>query len=116
MKNKIFIIFKKYILYFANAKYKIIRKRKYSFDYYINSFMYILSDYNKWENLKSDKEKQFHWKTIYNEYNKWCKDDIFKTAYTCFIEENYFKLSKLEKNKSINLFIDVTKISNKNGS
>ena len=55
-------------------------------------------------------------KTIYNEYNKWSKDGIFETAYNYFIKENYFKLSKLKNNKFINLFIDVTKISNKNGS
>jgi uncharacterized CHY-type Zn-finger protein len=55
-------------------------------------------------------------KTIYNEYNKWSKDGIFETAYNYFIKENYFKLSKLKNNKFINLFIDVTKISNKNCS
>jgi hypothetical protein len=55
-------------------------------------------------------------KTIYNEYNKWSKDGIFEIAYYYFIKENYFKLSKLKNNKLINLFIDVTKINNKNGS
>ena len=58
----------------------------------------------------------FHWKTIYNEYIKWCKDDIFMIAYKHFINEHYFKLSKLKHNKQINLFIDVTKINNKYGS
>jgi hypothetical protein len=32
------------------------------------------------------------------------------------MKENYFKMSKVKKNKKINLFIDVTKISNKAGS
>ena len=32
------------------------------------------------------------------------------------MEENYFKMSRVRKNKKINLFIDVTKISNKSGS
>jgi hypothetical protein len=116
MKDRTFQVFKKYILYFAEKKYKTTRKRKYSFDYYIKCFIQILSDYNKWENLKLDNDKPYHWKSIYNEFNKWSKDNIFEEAFNCFIKENYFKLSKLKKNKSINLFIDVTKINNKSGS
>ena len=118
MKDKTFKIYKKYILHFAQIKYGVLRKRKYCLYtiYYINNFIHILSDYNKWENLKLDNDKPYHWKSIYNEFNKWSKDNIFEEAFNCFIKENYFKLSKLKKNKSINLFIDVTKINNKSGS
>ena len=116
MKDKTFQNFKRYILHIVENKYKTVRKRKYSFDYYIKNFIKMLSDNNNWENLKLDNDTPYHWKTIYNEYNKWSKDGIFETAYNYFIKENYFKLSKLKNNKFINLFIDVTKISNKNGS
>jgi hypothetical protein len=32
-----------------------------------------------------------------------------------FINENYYKLSHVNKNKTLNLFVDVAKISNKYG-
>ena len=73
-----------------------------------------------WKSLKHIHDyhnmKDFHWKTIYNEYNRWVKDNIFKDAYIKFLNDNYFKLSKVRKNKKLNLFIDVTKINNKYGS
>jgi len=91
MKNKTFQNFKKYILHIVENKYKTVRKRKYSFDYYIKCFIKMLSDYNNWdiykklcfykltptediykklcfykltpteENLKSDNNKPYHW-------------------------------------------------------
>jgi hypothetical protein len=118
MKDKTFQKYKKYILHFVNKKYKNLRKRKYNFDYYIKNFIHVLTDVTKWQslNLINNNERTFHWKTIYNEYNKWCKDNIFEDAYKNFIGEHYFKMSKLKNNKIINLFIDVTKINNKYGS
>ena len=58
----------------------------------------------------------YHYKTVYNEFNKWSKDGIFEKAFLIFMKENYFKISKVKQNKKINLFIDVVKISNKLGS
>ena len=117
-KDKIYNCYKKYILHFANIKYPMIRKRKYPLEYYLDKFTLILSDIVCWEALNNvvDKTHKYHWKTIYNEYNKWSSDGIFKDAYFKFMKENYFKMSKVKKNKKINLFIDVTKIYNKHGS
>ena len=118
-KDKIYNCYKKYILYYANLKYPPIRKRQYSLKYYLDHFTLLLSDIVCWEaltNVIGKKSHKYHWKTIYNEYNKWSNDDIFKDAYFKFMKENYFKMSRVRKNKKINLFIDVTKISNKHGS
>ena len=52
MKNKTFQNFKKYILHIVENKYKTVRKRKYSFDYYIKCFIKMLSDYNNWDIYK----------------------------------------------------------------
>ena len=118
MKNKIFNLFKKYILFFAHKKYPNIRKRKYSLEYYLDNFYLMLNDLCRWESLKlihKDANK-YHYKTIYNEYNRWSNDNIFIDAFSAFVNENYFKISKLRKNKKITLFIDVTKINNLYGS
>jgi hypothetical protein len=65
-------------------------------------------------------------KSIYNEFNKWTlwsetcrvktKDNVFEQAFYKFINDKYFKISKVKKDKNINLFIDVTKIANSLGS
>lgn len=119
-KNKVYNCYKKCILHIAELKYPIIRKRKYSLRYYLNNFLLLLNDMVSWKSLKHtynhNNKKKFHWKSIYNEYNKWAKDNIFKEAYIKFMNDNYFKLSKVRKNKKLNLFIDVTKINNKYGS
>jgi hypothetical protein len=118
MKDKIFKTFKKYILYWAHKKYPNIRKRKYSLEYYLNNFIFILNDVCKWDSLKitNGYNGEYHYKTIYNEYNKWCKDNIFTNAFDTFIKENYFKISKVRQNKKLTLFIDVVKINNLYGS
>ena len=61
MKDKTFQNFKRYILHIVENKYKTVRKRKYSFDYYIKNFIKMLSDNNNWENLKLDNDKSYHW-------------------------------------------------------
>ena len=117
-KNHIYNKYKSYILHYANIKYPLVRKRKYSLEYYLNKFTLILTDIVCWESLENtyNNSNKYHWKSIYNEFNKWSTDGIFKDAYFKFMKENYFKMSKVKKNKKINLFIDVTKISNKAGS
>ena len=118
-KNKAYNCYKKYILECAHTKYPNIRRRKYSLEYYLDKFILLLSDVVIWQSLSNtnnvDDNSKYHWKTIYNEFNKWSKDCIFKNAFIKFMNENYFKMSKVRKNKKINLFIDVTKISNISG-
>jgi hypothetical protein len=98
--------------------YPLVRKRKYSLEYYLEQFKHVLLHFSSWHSLQllfKNTEKENHYKTIYNEFNRWSKDDIFEKAYYKFISENYFKLSHVNKNKTLNLFIDVTKINNKYG-
>ena len=117
MKDKIFKVYKKYVLEKANDLYKNVRTRKYKLDYYLNCFMLMLSELNKWESLSkiNYNKRKFHWKSVYNEHRKWCKDNIFKDAFETFITKNYFKYSKVRQNKKINILIDVTKIHNLKG-
>ena len=52
----------------------------------------MLKNVNKWEEIvdKSDNCKEYHWKTISNEFIKWTKDGIFKEAFNTFLINNYF--------------------------
>ena len=95
--------------------------------YYLHNFIYILKYVNnltvlKHINIKNNKNnnynnnKKFHYKTIYNEYVKWIKFDIFHKAFNFFIADNYVDLYKIKDNQDFNLFIDVTKINNKYGN
>jgi transposase len=117
MKDAIFKVYKKCVLEIASNAYKPIRKRKYNLDYYLNCFTKLLTDINKWESLSSiyPNQNKYHWKTVYNEFQKWSKANIFKIAFEQFIQTNYFKHSKVRQNKKLNLFIDVTKIHNLKG-
>ena len=85
-------------------------KVKYSNEYYLNFIFYVLNDINKWSfivNLKGyDSKFKFHYKTIYNKFLFWSKNNIFKNAFY-----NYF----FKKNTNL-LLIDATSINNKYGS
>jgi hypothetical protein len=118
MKDKIYNSLRKIILNIANKKYPSIRKRKYSLEYYLKNFVHVLKDVVHWSSLRliNKNEKSFHWKTIYNEFNRWTNDNIFEDAFYTFIRTKYFKISQVKKHKKINLFIDVSKIINKLGS
>jgi hypothetical protein len=118
MKDKIFNVYSKCILEIAKSKYPNVRKRKYELGYYLKAFIRMLKNVNKWEEIvdKSDNCKEYHWKTISNEFIKWTKDGIFKEAFNTFLINNYFKFSNVKQNKQINMFIDVTKINNWKGS
>ena len=101
MKDKIYNNFKKLILDIANQKYPELRKRKYSLEYYLKNFIYVLNDISKWESLKiinNNGNKTYHWKSIYNEFNKWSHDNIFEDAFNDFIKKFYFKISQIKKN------------------
>jgi len=114
MKDKIFNIFKRYVLYWANKIYPNIRKRIYSLEYYFDNFYLILNDVCKWKSLQliNKNTNKYHYKTIYNEFNKWSNDNVFTDAFKMFVYDNYFKLSKLRKHKKLTLFIDVVKMNN----
>jgi hypothetical protein len=45
----------------------------------------MLNDTVKWSSLYIESNHfQYHWKTIYNEFNKWTKDNIFEEAFNVF--------------------------------
>ena len=79
MKKKICNCFKKYILIIAKQKYPQLRTRKYSLNYYLTNFVIMLNDVVKWKSLMLINKncQTYHYKTIQNEYNKWCNDNIF---------------------------------------
>jgi hypothetical protein len=95
-KDKVYNCFKKSILRIAELKYPLIRKRKYYLHYYLDKFLLLLNDMVSWKSLKHTynyyNKREFHWKSIYNEYNRWAKDNIFEEAYIKFMNDNYFKL------------------------
>ena len=79
----------------------IKEKRKYTFEYYLENFVYVLNDIVKWSSLHilDKKQQSYHWKSIYNEFNKWTKDNVFEQAFYKFINDKYFKISKVKKIK-----------------
>jgi hypothetical protein len=70
MKDAIFKVYKSCVLEIANNAYKNVRNRKFKLDYYLNNFLLLLNDVNKWKTLSviNQNQKKFHWKTIYNEF------------------------------------------------
>jgi len=62
MKDKIYNSFRKIVLNIANEKYPSIRKRKYSLNYYLQNFVYVLSDVVNWSSLSliHKNDKSFH--------------------------------------------------------
>jgi hypothetical protein len=65
----------------------------------------MLNDSVSWSSLINFNKNniKYHSKTIYNEFNKWSKNDIFKNAFYNFINTNYFKISKIKKNTCLRL-------------
>ena len=49
------------------------------------------------------KKSTYHWKTIYNEFNKWSNDKVFNIAFNKFVFNEYFKNSQIKKDLKINL-------------
>ncbi len=74
----------------------------------------VLKNYTKWNIInKNNNKNKFHYKSIYNEYRKLIKHNIFEILFNYFIKENYVKLFKIMDNSNFNLFSDVSKFSNK---
>ncbi len=51
--------------------------------------------------------KTYHWKFIYNEFNKWSYDNIFEDAFNDFIKKFYFKISQIKKNTCFKILNEV---------
>jgi hypothetical protein len=124
--NKYSEIYKNIILEVAKEKFPLIRKRTYSLSYYLNMFCLLCNDIVKWESLKitkdynpkkygKDGDKGYHYGTIKNFFNEWCKKNIFIEAHNRFLRKYYFILKPHLKKLGINLCIDTTVIWNKYG-
>ena len=62
MKRQIFYYYRKYILKIAYQKYPPIRKRKFSLEYYLDKFIFMLNDYVKWSSLQINyNHVTYHW-------------------------------------------------------
>jgi len=111
--------FKNEILNYVNIKLPRIRKSKYDYSYYLNQFVLVLTKLSNWTSLNyvvNSNSKDYHYKSIYNEYIRWTNANIFVNAYELLLNKYYLKLKHVKKSKTINLFIDSTFILNKHGS
>ena len=98
---KYFNQYKQYILNIANDLIPIRNKRKYSYEYYLTNFNIVLSNGIKWQCLETTATAKNHWKTIYNEFNKWCKHNIFEITWTRFMTNNYHKINNIRKSRHL---------------
>jgi len=69
-------------------------KVKYSNIYYLNFIFYVLNDINNWffiSKLKDYNSKyKYHYKSIYNKFLHWSKNNVFKNAFYNY----HFKLNR----------------------
>lgn len=121
-------IFKDIILIVAREKLKCIRKRDYSLEYYLDSFLLVQNDIVKWKSLQHTKIydpkkyrnhldliKDYHFKSIQNEFYRWAKLDIFIEAHNRYLRKYYYILKPHLKKLKIKLYIDTTCVWNKYG-
>ena len=62
------------------------------------SFLFIYCFIIICEKIINNNNKTYHWKSIYNEFNKWSRYNIFEDAFNDFIKKFYFKISQIKKN------------------
>src|SRR5438477_7134672 len=107
-----------YVMDIINKKFPTIRKHKYSGKYCLDMFKHILKTVSNWRSLSFLKDyngKKYHYKYLNQVFNKWVENDVFKDAYTNMLNDKYFQLKHIKKNKNLNLFIDSTFINNMYG-
>ena len=116
INKKIDKLFDKYILDQVNKKFPVYRIHKYSNEYCLKMFKCMLIDVTRWVSLTklSDYkgETEYHYKYLNSVFNKWASKDIFSDAYKQLLQNEYLKLKHIKNNKTINLFIDSTFITN----
>jgi len=93
----------------------ILRKPKYSIQYYLYHIFLVLTDLQKWKSLTliSSTHKKTHYKTIQDMHLKWSKLNIYEETYKN-INQKYHKLT-FKRSANVNLYIDSTNIYNKKG-
>ena len=103
-------LFTEYILKEVDKTFPIYRKHKYTNEYCIKMFKFMLIDVNKWSSLRHindyREESTFHYKYLNQIFNKWTSKNIFSNAYKNLLQNEYFKLKHIAiKRKKIKLSI-----------
>ena len=91
--------YKQYILTVATEVLPICYNRKYSYEYYLTQFDFVLNNGIKWELLPVSNTSKYHCQTIYNEFNRWCNNNIFELAWIRFMKNNYHKINNIRKSR-----------------
>ncbi len=116
--NKILNLFEIDIIFFKELL-KIIESRYigsdkkfiYCFEYNLILILHVKNDLNNWKTLQSLIICENNYKSVYNQFLRWCKRDIFKKAYENNIIKNIDIINKDDEG-----IIDSTCINNKYGS
>ncbi len=70
LKNYINSKFREVILNLVNTTLPRIKKCKYTYSYYLDKFILVLTKLSSWDSLSysNDYDKHYHYKSIYNEF------------------------------------------------
>ena len=109
-------IIKNYILDVVKNTFKVIRKRKYSDEYMLDKIILATEEFISWESFgrvinKFNNVHKYHYKYISQIYRLWCEHDVFKNAYTNYLNDNNVKIDP----ENVELTCDITCVSNSNG-
>ena len=108
--------FNKYIIDEVVKAFPVYRKHKYSFEYCLKMFKFMLDDVVKWRSLSELSSykgiSEYHYKYLNSIFNKWTSKNIFSKAYSQMLQNEYFRLKHIRNNRIINLFVDCSFITN----
>ena len=106
--------FKQLLLDKMNKIYPNKRKPRYTNEYYLDKILLMLNDRVRWISLIDINDKKNHHSTIRKKYIQILP--IFKSVFNEYISTNYDLGEHMNTDWSIDLLIDGTSITNKNGS
>ena len=108
--------FNKYIIDEVVKAFPVYRKHKYSFEYCLHMFKFMLDDVVKWKSLSElssyEGINEYHYKYLNSVFNKWTSKNIFSKAYSNMLQNEYFRLKHIRNNLIINQIIDCSFITN----
>lgn len=109
-------IYEKFILEIVDKFFPVIRKRKYSNEYFLIHFQYILQDVTRWKSLTITityhQEHTYHYKYINQVFNKWSSKNVFELAYNKLLHFYYFSNTNILHSRKLGLFIDAFFVNN----
>ena len=96
-------LFDKYILDQVNKKLPSYRKHRYSNEYYLKMFKFMLIDVTRWKSLTNldeyKGETNFHYKYLNSVFNKWSSKNVFSDAYKELLQNEYLKRKHIKNRK-----------------